>query len=106
MDRDADAFNRVMLAYKRPKEERAPYVEEALHAAADVPLQVVERVHAMQLRLNALQIPAKFASDLAVAKALAVAARAGALENVTINLDAIQNAAFKDAVHERLAQAK
>jgi len=67
-----------------------------------VPLQVVERVHAMLQRLDALQIPARFASDLAVAKALAVAARAGALENVNINLDSIQDAAFKLTVMARL----
>ena len=63
-----------------------------------MPLQVVERIHALQARLADLQIPAKFASDLAVAKALAVAARAGALENVNINLDSIQDAEFKNAV--------
>ena len=102
VDRDADAFNHVMAAYKRPKDERAPYVEEALHGAAEVPLQVVERIHAMQRRLDSLQIPAKFGSDLAVAKALAVAGRAGALENVNINLDGIQDEAFKAAVHARL----
>ena len=102
VDRDAEAFNAVMLAYKRPKAERAPFIEEALHGAAEVPLQVVERIHAMQQRLDALQIPARFASDLAVAKALAVAARAGALENVNINLDSIQDTAFKSAVTVRL----
>src|SRR5438309_4374603 len=64
VDRDAEAFNRVMDAYKRPKAERGPYVEEALHGAAEVPLQVVERAAAMQARLDALDIPAKFASDL------------------------------------------
>jgi glutamate formiminotransferase len=102
VDRDAAAFNQVMAAYKRPKEERAPYVEEALHGAAEVPLQVMERIHAMQQRLAALEIPAKFASDLAVAKALAIAARAGVLENVNINLDSIQDAGFKAAVQARL----
>jgi formiminotetrahydrofolate cyclodeaminase len=102
VDRDADAFNKVMAAYKRPKDERAPYVEESLHGAAEVPLQVMERIHAMQQRLEALQIPAKFASDLAVAKALAVAARAGVLENVNINLGSIQDEAFKTAVRARL----
>src|SRR5215471_3020772 len=102
VDRDSEAFNRVMTAYKRPKEERAPYVEEALHGAAEVPLQVMERIHAMQQRLAALEIPAKFASDLAVAKALAIAARAGVLENVNINLDSIQDASFKAAVRARL----
>jgi glutamate formiminotransferase len=102
VDRDAAAFNAVMLAYKRPKAERAPYVEEALHGAADVPLQVVERIHALQERLDALQIPARFASDLAVARALAGAARTGAMENVNINLESIQDAGFKNAVMSRL----
>src|SRR5215472_5492973 len=82
VDRDAEAFNRVMAAYKRPKDERAPYVEEALHGAAEVPLEVLERAAAMTARLVALQIPAKFGSDLAVAKALAAAAKTGVLENV------------------------
>src|SRR5215467_10257547 len=95
VDRDAEAFNHVMAAYKRPKDERAPFVEEALHGAAEVPLQVLERAAAMGARLDALQIPAKFGSDLAVAKALTAAANAGVLENVRINLDSIQDATFK-----------
>ena len=102
VDRDAEAFNRVMAAYKRPKDERAPFVEEALHGASEVPLEVMERIHAMQRRLDALQIPAKFESDLAVAKALAVAARIGVLENVKINLDSIQDQVFQSAVRARL----
>ena len=57
VDRDAEAFNQVMLAYKRPKAERAPFIEEALHGAAEVPLQVMERIHAMQQRLDALADP-------------------------------------------------
>ncbi len=102
VDRDAAAFNQVMAAYKRPKDERAPYVEEALHGAAEVPLQVLERAAAMQARLDALQIPAKFASDLAVAKALLAAAKTGARENVNINLDSIQDETFKKSVETRL----
>jgi glutamate formiminotransferase len=102
VDRDAEAFQKVMAAYKRPKDERAPFVEEALHGAAEVPLEVFERASEMQARLNALQIPAKFGSDLAVAKALTVAAQAGVLENVNINLDSIQDEAFKAAVQARL----
>ena len=106
VDRDAEAFNHVMAAYKRPKAERAPYVEEALHGAAEVPLQVLERAAAMQARLDALDIPAKFGSDLAVANALVVAAKAGALENVKINLDSIQDESFKAAIGSRLDAAQ
>jgi glutamate formiminotransferase/formiminotetrahydrofolate cyclodeaminase len=100
---DAEAFQKVMAAYKRPKEERAPFVEEALHAAAEVPLQVLERAAAMLTRLERLAIPAKFGSDLAVAKALTAAAKTGALENVRINLDSIKDEAFQASVQSRLA---
>jgi len=103
VDRDAAAFEQVMLAYKRPKDERAPFVEAALHGAAEVPLQVWERATTMQARLEALRIPARFGSDLAVAKALTVAAKSGVLENVNINLDSIQDAEFKSAVQRRLS---
>jgi len=99
VDRDAEAFNRVMAAYKRPKEERAPYVEEALHGAAEVPLQVFERAAAMLMRLEALQVPAKFASDVAVAKALTAAAQTGARENVLINLASLPRHHFGDRLH-------
>src|ERR1700689_4524348 len=100
---DAEAFQKVMAAYKRPKEERAPFVEEALHSAAEVPLQVLERAAAMLTRLERLAIPAKFGSDLAVAKALTVAAKAGVLENVRINLDSIKDETFRASVQSRLA---
>jgi formiminotetrahydrofolate cyclodeaminase len=63
----------------------------------------MERVHAMQARLDGLQIPARYGSDLAVAKALAVAAKAGVLENVKINIDSIGDEEFKAAVGARLA---
>ncbi len=102
VDRDTQAFQAVMAAYKRPKNERAPYVEEALHGAAEVPMQVFERCSALLARLENLEIPAKFGSDLAVAKALAAAGRSGALENVRINLESIQDESFKNSLEARL----
>ena len=100
--RDSEAFQQVMAAYKRPKDERAPFVEEALHGAALVPLEVYERASALLGRFNSLLIPSKFASDLAVAKALTIAAKAGALENVRINLDSIKDDEFRRTVEDRL----
>jgi len=82
--------------------ERAPFVEEALHGAALVPLEVLERAAAMNARLENLDVPARFSSDLAVAKALTAAAKTGGLENVRINLESIEDAAFKAAVEARL----
>jgi glutamate formiminotransferase/formiminotetrahydrofolate cyclodeaminase len=105
VDRDAQAFTRVMAAYKRPKDERGPYVEEALHGAAEVPMQVVERAASLEARLDALEIPAKFGSDLAVAKALAAAGKTGALENVRINLDSMHDEGFRGGLRARLAAA-
>ena len=105
VERDAAAFQLVMAAYKRPKEERAPFVEEALHGAAEVPLQVYERACGMEQRLEHLEIPARFGSDLAVAKALTLAAKAGVLENVRINLDSIKDEGFKRSVEARLKTA-
>lgn len=105
VDRDAAAFQKVMLAYKRPKDERGPYVEEALHMAAEVPLQVYERAAETERRLIALQIPAKFGSDLAVAKALIVAAKIGVKENVKINLESIQDDPFRAGVQQRIKAA-
>jgi len=56
----------------------------------------------MNARLEKLEVPARFSSDLAVAKALTAAARTGVLENVRINLESIQDAAFKAEVQARL----
>jgi formiminotetrahydrofolate cyclodeaminase len=102
VERDAEAFQHVMAAYKKPKSERAPFVEEALHGAAQVPLEVLERAAAMNARLEKLEVPARFGSDLAVAKALTAAARTGALENVRINIESIEDAAFKADAEARL----
>ena len=104
VDRDAEAFQRVMAAYKRPKDERAPVRGGgAARRRRSAACKCFERASAMQARLDALQIPAKFGSDLAVAKALTVAAKAGVLENVRINLDSIQDEGFKVEVRARLA---
>ena len=105
VDRDAQAFNRVMAAYRIPKAERAPHVEEALHQAAAVPMEVAERAFALDRRLAALEreAPARFSSDLATARALVRAALAGCLANVRTNLDSITDEAFHRALEERLA---
>ena len=102
VDRDAEAFNQVMAAYKSPRDERGPYVEAALHGAAEVPLEVMERCRDLAARLDSLDVPARFASDLAVAKSLTAAARAGAWENVKINLESIKEEEFKANVQRRV----
>jgi glutamate formiminotransferase len=102
--RDARAFEAVLAAYRKPKEERGPCVEEALRQAAAVPLEVAERAAALRRRLEELaqQAPPKFSSDIETARALACAAVTGAVANVRINLASMTDEAYRQAVEERL----
>jgi len=103
--RDASAYDAVVAAYRRPKDERAPFVQAALHQATLVPLEVAERAAAVRLRLEALvrEAPAKVSSDVETGRLLADAAVHGALANVWINLASIKDEAFRRSVEERLA---
>ena len=105
VERDAQAFNAVMAAYRIPKAKRAPHVETALHEAATVPMEVAERAFALGRRIDALrkETPPRLASDLETARALAQAAVAGALANVRINLESITDEAFRRAFEQRIA---
>lgn len=102
--RDAAAYDSVVAALRRPKQERAPFVQEALHQAATVPLEVAERAGILKSRLEALarEAPPKFSSDVDTALALAGAALAGALANVRINLPSINDESFRESVEKRL----
>ncbi len=106
VQRDADAYDAVVAAYRRPKvsEGRAEAVEGAMQGATLVPLESAERAFALAARLNELAAssPAKFASDVTTACALAAAARTGALANVEINLGSLRGDAFKSEVAARL----
>jgi glutamate formiminotransferase len=108
VERDAAAFKAVLAAYKIPRDERAPYVETALHKAALVPLEVAEQISSLQDRLEVLEreTPSKFTSDLETARALAQAALTGALANVRINLESIADAAFRQELLNRLQALK
>jgi glutamate formiminotransferase len=54
-------------------EEDRRFFSGAVERAAEIPLEVMERAGALLTRLEELQIPVRFAYDLAVAKALAAA---------------------------------
>lgn len=107
VERDAAAFREVMAAYRRPKEERGPFVEKALEGATSVPLEVLEKAGALSARLDDLRAaaPAKFASDVATARALARAAREGARANVEINLESLPDSEFRRKVLAALSEA-
>ncbi len=105
VERDAESFRGVMAAYKMPKAERAPFVEEALHKAAEVPMEVAERSFRVGAQLEILlrEVPSKFSSDVETGRALAAAALAGALANVRVNLSSIQDEAFRKSMEQRVA---
>lgn len=108
VDLDAAAYESVVAAYRRPKDERAPLVQLALHEAAEVPMEVAERALVLRERLAALarETPEKFASDLEVAAALCTAALTGAAANVRINLKSIENGDLRSSLEARLAALK
>lgn len=108
VDRDAAAYGGVVAAYRRPKSERGPFVEEALHEAAAVPMEVAERSNALRAKLETLgrEVPEKFASDLQTAAALCEAAFLGAAANVRINLASISDSAFREELEARLSALK
>ncbi|HBY58387.1 MAG TPA: glutamate formimidoyltransferase, partial [Solibacterales bacterium] len=63
VERDAQAYQAVVAAYKRPKAERGPFVDAAMRLATAVPLEVAETVRDVQRQLERLETvaPAKVA---------------------------------------------
>jgi len=109
IDRDAASFDAVLAAFRLPKsteEEktaRADAVERATQGATEVPLQVGEAVAAVLERLSELTpiSSPSMASDLNTGSHLAVAGLRGALENVRINLESIQDSDFRQQARAR-----
>jgi formiminotetrahydrofolate cyclodeaminase len=104
--RDAEAYEGVRAAYKRPKEERGPYVEPALHQASVVPLEVAEHADLLKQRLLTLAatVPEKFSSDVKTAEYLAGAALMGALANVRVTLAAMLDESLVAPIRQRLSR--
>ncbi len=110
VDRDAQSYDGVVAAMRLPKATeaeqaaRAGAIEDASKLAAIVPLEtagfVAEIEHVLK-DLPPVTIP-QAASDLSVALALTEAARAGALENVHVNLPSIHDLAWVEQVTARI----
>lgn len=102
MDHDADAYTAVMAAYRLPREtteekmRRTEAIQQATREATRVPLAVAEKALAvMTLAGTAVRHGNPNAmSDGAVGAMLARAALQGALFNVKINLQGIQDQTF------------
>jgi len=104
--RDAASYDGVRAAYKRPKDQRGPFVEQALNEAAIVPLEVAEAASALKSRLRdlAAAAPAKFGSDIETALGLAQAGIDGALANVRINIESMKDETLAAPLRERLGK--
>jgi len=110
VDRDAESFNAVMAAMKLPKDSAANQdarrraVEEATKGAALVPLATAEGARATKETLESLWgiTAPQAASDLTVGLHLAEAGRRGAMENVRINLQSLEDRAWAEEVERKL----
>ena len=111
VDRDAEAFDRVMTAMRLPrgteeeKRVRTAALQDALHNATAVPLTAAEQailVLALAPDL-ARQGNPRAVSDVGVAALLAHAAVSGALLNVAINLKSVKAADYREATRAHAA---
>jgi formiminotetrahydrofolate cyclodeaminase len=111
---DVKAFDKVMEAYKLPKEdpERELKIQEALKKAVETPFELVECARDI---LKYSEIVAKWGNQNAVSDAYSAAELARAAckigeYNVIINLKSITNEEFKnkvlDAMYEVMGEAK
>jgi glutamate formiminotransferase len=102
IDADAESYNEVRKAYKAAKEstDGSKLIVTALRQATNVPLGVAERaaeVRRIASELMPITNP-HMGSDLVTAVALAKAALAGALANVQINLDSLDQESAADRI--------
>ncbi len=110
IDADAASYDAVVKAFKASKESTSNngLVTEALKQATNVPLSVAQRAQEIAQwaeKLGPITNP-KMASDLGVAKSLARAAKEGALANVEINLEGLEDAGFVADVQKKVAALK
>jgi glutamate formiminotransferase/formiminotetrahydrofolate cyclodeaminase len=103
VDKDTEAFNKIMDAFSLPKKseeeikERKSKIEEATKEATLIPFEVLKQCEKLtELALYVSEFGnVNSASDGGVAGLTAVAAAKGAFYNVIINLEGIEDESFK-----------
>jgi formiminotetrahydrofolate cyclodeaminase len=111
IDRDSEAYDLVMAAYKRPrgtdeeKAARSEAIQAALRTAIAAPLDVMRACANASVRAVAI---ASFgnpsaASDVQVGLELLTAGLRGAKLNVEINLGSVKAAAYAEEVRDEVA---
>ena len=115
VDRDSDAYDAVVSAYRLPKGSddekaaRATAIAAAMRKAVAAPLETMQRAaDALAMATVVAQLGTRnAASDVEVAIELLVAAARGARANVEINLESLSDATYageSKAEVERLAR--
>ena len=112
IDRDPDAYNQVMTAFKLPRETeaekklRGEAIQKGLKQAALVPLEVAQDAsEIIELARKVVLNGSKNAvTDGAVGAIMARTAAMGALFNVKINLNAIKDSNFVSQVSVQVTQ--
>ena len=112
VDRDSQAYEQVVAAYRMPKETeaekaaRAAEIQEALKAAIEAPLDVMRACSAAIDRGPVLQQlgNTNASSDVQVGLELLRAGLAGARLNVEINLGSVKDAAYVAEVRTEAAR--
>lgn len=110
-DRDAEAFEAVMTAFRLPKEtdveraERAAAIQRGLEGAAGVPLEIARRaVDLMELAEDATAMGNPNASsDGMTAAGMLFASVLGAKANVEINATSLEDGTRRDALLDEVA---
>jgi len=110
IDKDAEAFNKVMGAFKLPKntpeeiDKRKQIIQEEFKNAALVPLEVAkDTVRLMEFIAKIVEKGNKNAiSDGAVAVMMARTAVLGALYNIKINLQSIKDEDFVSRISQQV----
>jgi glutamate formiminotransferase/formiminotetrahydrofolate cyclodeaminase len=113
-DRDAEAFDAVMAAYRRPKDTdeekaaRGEAIQRGLAGAADVPLRVARlATSGLDLAREVTEVGnANAASDGAAGAQLLAAAANAALANVEINAASIKDAALAERLRAEAGQLR
>ncbi len=110
IDKDANSFDKVMKAYKLPKEtdeekaERSRLIQEGMAYAASVPLEVAAKTSELFDMIEVLvqKGNANAQTDALVAAMMARTAILSALYNVKINLGSIKDQAFVSTTTEKV----
>lgn len=112
VDEDTTAFDKVMAAFKLPKETeeeksaRSRAIQEGYKEALEVPLKCAQKCHrVMELQgvfaengnVNAI-------TDIGVGILLAYSGLEGALLNVTINLGSIKDEDYRETVSRKVSK--